>query len=49
VAAGARWIRFAEAPDPAVELDRLLKGFVERFGSLPISNAGSARRGAGDE
>ena len=44
VAAGARWIRFAEASDPAPELDRLLKGFVERFGSLPISNAGSARR-----
>jgi hypothetical protein len=44
VAAGARWIRFAESSDPAPELDRLLKGFVERFGSLPISNAGSARR-----
>jgi hypothetical protein len=44
VAAGARWIRFAEATDPAGELDRLLKGFVERFGSLPISNAGSGRR-----
>ena len=26
------------------ELDRLLKGFVERFGSLPISNAGPSRR-----
>jgi hypothetical protein len=44
VAAGARWIRFAEAADPAGELDRLLKGFVERFGSLPIGNAGMARR-----
>ena len=44
VAAGARWIRFAEAPQPQDELDRLLKGFVERFGSLPISNAGPSRR-----
>ena len=44
VSAGARWIRFAEAPSPQDELDRLLKGFVERFGSLPISNAGSSRR-----
>jgi hypothetical protein len=43
-AAGARWIRFAESGEPAAELDRLLKGFVERFGSLPISNAGSPRR-----
>ena len=41
VNAGARWIRFAEAPEPGDELDRLLKGFVERFGSLPISNAGT--------
>jgi hypothetical protein len=49
VAAGARWIRFAESANPAVELDRLLKGFVERFGSLPISNAGGARRNAEDE
>jgi hypothetical protein len=49
VAAGARWIRFAEAPEPAGELERLLKGFVERFGSLPISNAGVGRRTAEDE
>ena len=28
----------------ARELDRLLKGFVERFGSLPISNASGGRR-----
>jgi hypothetical protein len=49
VAAGARWIRFAEAPDAAGELDRLLKTFVERFGSLPIANAGSARRTVDDE
>ena len=35
---------FAEAPQPQDELDRLLKGFVERFGSLPISNAGPSRR-----
>ena len=27
--------------------DRLLEGFVERFGSPPISNAGAARRDAG--
>jgi hypothetical protein len=44
VNAGARWIRFAEAASPQSELDRLLKGFVERFGSLPISNAGTSRR-----
>lgn len=44
VNAGARWIRFAETADPNGELDRLLKGFVERFGSLPISNAGTTRR-----
>jgi hypothetical protein len=44
VNAGARWIRFAEATQPQDELDRLLKGFVERFGSLPISNAGASRR-----
>jgi hypothetical protein len=49
VAAGARWIRFAEAAEPGPELDRLLKGFVERFGSLPISNAGSGRRVAENE
>jgi hypothetical protein len=49
VAAGARWIRFAEAVDPPLELDRLLKGFVERFGSLPISNAGTGRRTAEQE
>jgi hypothetical protein len=46
VSAGARWIRFAEAASPRAELDRLLKGFVERFGSLPISNASSGRRAA---
>jgi hypothetical protein len=44
VSAGARWIRFAESPSPRAELDRLLKGFVERFGSLPISNANGGRR-----
>jgi hypothetical protein len=49
VAAGARWIRFAEAASPAAELDRLLKTFVERFGSLPIANAGSARRSLEDD
>ena len=43
-AAGARWIRFAEVQDPSGELERLLKSFVERFGSLPISNAGAGRR-----
>src|SRR5579872_2872579 len=42
VAAGARWIRFAPAAEPQVELDRLLRGFVERFGSPPISNASGA-------
>jgi hypothetical protein len=44
ISAGARWIRFATTPDPRRELDRLLEGFVERFGSPPISNAGTARR-----
>ena len=39
VSAGARWIRFAEAADPADELDRLLRLFVERFGSPPIGNS----------
>jgi hypothetical protein len=51
--AGARWIRFAAAERPREELERLLKGFVERFGSLPIGNAGGGRRTApslgGDE
>jgi hypothetical protein len=42
-AAGARWIRFAEAPDPSGELERLLRTFQERFGSLPINNAGAGR------
>jgi hypothetical protein len=47
VAAGARWIRFAEAPEPSDELDRLLRGFVDRFGSPPIgNNAGTASRRA---
>jgi hypothetical protein len=44
ISAGARWIRFAPTPNPRRELDRLLEGFVERFGSPPISNAGAARR-----
>jgi hypothetical protein len=46
VAAGARWIRFAEAPDAPAELDRLLRSFTERFGSPPIGNANAARRAA---
>jgi hypothetical protein len=46
VSAGARWIRFAPTPDPRRELDRLLEGFVERFGAPPISNAGTGRRTA---
>jgi len=46
ISAGARWIRFAPTPTPRIELDRLLEGFVERFGSPPISNAGVGRRGA---
>jgi hypothetical protein len=45
VAAGARWIRFAEANEPSGELDRLLRGFVERFGSPPISNVGGGTNG----
>jgi hypothetical protein len=44
VHAGARWIRFAQTPTPKLELERLLEGFVERFGSPPISNAGAGRR-----
>jgi hypothetical protein len=47
VSAGARWIRFAPTPDPRRELDRLLEGFIERFGSPPISNAGAGRRTPG--
>jgi hypothetical protein len=51
ISAGARWIRFAPTPDPRGELDRLLEGFIERFGSPPISNAGASRRAGarGDE
>jgi len=49
ISAGARWIRFAEANDPKPEMDRLLRGFVERFGSLPISNAGGSRKVAADQ
>ena len=44
ISAGARWIRFAPTANPRRELDRLLEGFVERFGSPPISNAGATRR-----
>jgi len=44
ISAGARWIRFAPTPEPRRELIRLLEGFVERFGSPPISNAGTGRR-----
>jgi hypothetical protein len=44
VSAGARWIRFAEAATPKDELDRLLRLFVERFGSPPISNSAASRR-----
>jgi hypothetical protein len=44
VSAGARWIRFAEAPNPKDELDRLLRVFTDRFGSPPISNAPGGRR-----
>jgi hypothetical protein len=47
ISAGARWIRFAPTPEPRRELDRLLEGFVERFGSPPISNSGTAKRGPG--
>lgn len=46
ISAGARWIRFAPTPNPRRELDRLLEGFVERFGSPPISNAGTGRKAA---
>ena len=46
ISAGARWIRFAPTANPRRELDRLLEGFVERFGSPPISNAGTGRRTA---
>jgi hypothetical protein len=48
VAAGARWIRFAESANAPAELDRLLRTFTERFGSPPIANAGTARRAAGE-
>jgi len=46
ISAGARWIRFAPTPEPRRELDRLLEGFIERFGSPPISNSASVRRAA---
>ena len=46
VSAGARWIRFAEAPNPKDELERLLRVFVDRFGSPPVSNAPNGRRPA---
>jgi hypothetical protein len=46
ISAGARWIRFAPTPEPRRELERLLEGFVERFGSPPISNSASVRRAA---
>ena len=36
-----------QTPNPKLELDRLLEGFVERFGSLPISNAGATAARAG--
>ena len=35
---GARWVRYAEAADPAAARDRLLRQFLERFGSLPAAN-----------
>jgi len=44
--AGARWLRFAPTTPPKLVLERLLEGFVERFGSPPISNAGAGRRAA---
>ena len=44
ISAGARWIRFAPTAEPRRELVRLLEGFVERFGSPPISNANTGRR-----
>ena len=44
ISAGARWIRFAATPEPRREIDRLLEGFVERFGSPPISNSAAGRR-----
>jgi len=46
ISAGARWIRFAPTANPRRELDRLLEGFVERFGSPPISNSAAGRRAA---
>ncbi len=37
-AAGARWIRFAEAAEPAPAFDELMAAFTERFGSTPLAN-----------
>jgi hypothetical protein len=37
-AAGACWIRFAAAADPARALAGLLGRFADRFGSLPAAN-----------
>ena len=36
--AGARWVRFGAAAAPTAQLDRLLKGFVDRFGARPAAN-----------
>ena len=41
---GASLIRYAEVSEPMRELNRLLKRFNERFGSLPIGN-GTAPNG----
>ena len=37
-AAGARWIRFADSPDPDREFERLMRRFLERFGATPTAN-----------
>ena len=40
ISAGARWIRFAPTTNPRAELERLLEGFVERFGFLGSGGQG---------
>ena len=37
-ALGACWIRFADSPQPGVDLTRLLADFQARFGALPPAN-----------
>jgi hypothetical protein len=37
-ASGARYVRFGAAQAPDLELHRLLRHFVDRFGAVPVAN-----------